>query len=525
MASTPGYDPTLLPEGLLGRLIARIDVPGNRDTISILAPFTEEEIAHVPHASDADVVAAVDAARRAQKGWSATPIRERRAVLLRFHDLLLANADLAMDIVQLEGGKARIPAFEEVFDTVATARYYANVGPKLLKRTRRSVSFPLLTSAWEYHHPHGVVGSITPWNFPFNLAIADILPALLAGNAVVAKPDEKTPFSMMFGAMLLDEAGLAPGLLQVVTGHGEEIGSTLIDNVDFVTFTGSTEVGRLVAERAGQRLIGASMELGGKNAAIVQADADLATTVPGLVRAVFANGGQLCIAAERIYVDNRIRPEFTERFVEHTRSLEMSTAFDYSSALSSMISREHLENVQRHVEDAIARGATLLTGGKPRPDVGPLFFEPTILTDVDETMMLCRSETFGPVVTIYGFDSLDEAIDMANESAFGLNFSVWTKDARAGVKTASRLEAGTVGVNDGYSATWSTYDAPMGGMKASGHGRRHGAVGLLKFTESQTVAVQRLIPNFAPPGDMSYDRYQRLTTWLLKLVKRMPFYK
>jgi succinate-semialdehyde dehydrogenase/glutarate-semialdehyde dehydrogenase len=257
----------------------------------------------------------------------------------------------------------------------------------------------------------------------------------------------------------------------------------------------------------------------------VQADADLATTVPGLVRAVFANGGQLCIAAERIYVDNRIRPEFTERFVEHTRSLEMSTAFDYSSALSSMISREHLENVQRHVEDAIARGATLLTGGKPRPDVGPLFFEPTILTDVDETMMLCRSETFGPVVTIYGFDSLDEAIDMANESAFGLNFSVWTKDARAGVKTASRLQAGTVGVNDGYSATWSTYDAPMGGMKASGHGRRHGAVGLLKYTESQTVAVQRLIPNFAPPGDMSYDRYQRLTTWLLKLVKRMPFYK
>ena len=184
-----------------------------------------------------------------------------------------------------------------------------------------------------------------------------------------------------------------------------------------------------------------------------------------------------------------------------------------------------MEAVHAHVEDAVANGATLLTGGKPRPDIGPYFYEPTVLTDVDDAMDLCRGETFGPVVSIYGFENVESAIAMANDSEFGLNFSVWTRDTGRGVEIASRLAAGTVGVNDGYAAAWSSYDAPMGGMKGSGLGRRHGAAGLLKFTESQTVSVQKIGPAFAPLGGLDYPTYLSLLGRVLKLLKRIPFYK
>lgn len=510
---------------LLDDLAGRVSVPSDRPGIEILAPFDESVIATLPAASPEDVRDAAAAARAAQRRWARTPVRERAAVLSRFHDLLIERADVALDLIQLEAGKARIPAFEEVYDTIATTRYYLKTGPRLLRRRRRAVSFPGFTTAYEYKHPHGVVGSISPWNFPFTLSLSDIVPALLAGNAVVSKPDEKTPFSLLFGTALLEEAGLPRGVLQVVTGYGEEIGPALVESVDFVMFTGSTEVGRVVATGAARRLIGSSMELGGKNAAIVLADADLAKTVPGIARAMFANGGQLCISTERVYVDSAIVEEFTERLVEHTRALEITAEYDFSSALSSMVSKEHLETVHAHVEDAVSAGATLLTGGKPRPDVGPLFYAPTLLADVHEEMQVCRVETFGPVASIYPFDGFDDAIAVSNDSEYGLNFSVWTRDTRRGVELAARLEAGTVGVNDGYAAAWSSYDAPMGGMGASGLGRRHGAEGLLKYTETQTVAVQKIGPAFAPMGGMSYEAYQRFLDRALWILKRLPFYK
>ena len=516
----PHVTPSLL-EGLVGR----IDVVSGSGGMPVWAPFTETELATIPVADETDVKTAVTTARAAQSEWARMPLGERVAILTIFHDLLIESADVAMDVIQLEAGKARIPAFEEVFDTIATTRYYLSTGPGLLKRQRRAVSIPGTTRTYEYRHPVGVVGSISPWNFPFNLSVADIIPALLAGNAVVGKPDEKTPFSLLYGVALLEEAGLPRGVIQVVTGPGEDIGPSLIDEVDFVVFTGSTAVGRMVAARAGERLIGSSMELGGKNAAIVLADADLKTTIPGIGRAMFANGGQLCISMERIYVDEAIRAEFTQRLVDYTRGMSMTTAFDFSSIVSSMIDRNHLDRVHAHVEDAIDNGATVLTGAEPRPDVGPLFYDPTLLSDVDESMSLCRDETFGPVASIYGYESLDTAIAQANDSDLGLNYSVWTSDTGSGVEIASRLHAGTVGVNDGYAAAWSSYDAPMGGFKSSGLGRRHGAVGLLKFTESQTIAVQKIGPAFAPIGSMSYATYQRILGPMLKLLRRLPLYK
>jgi succinate-semialdehyde dehydrogenase/glutarate-semialdehyde dehydrogenase len=519
---------TLAPRitsGLLADLAGRVSVPSSRKRIPVFAPFDGVELADLPAATREDVHGAVERARVAQRGWARTTVKERAAVLARFHDLLIERADIALDLVQLEAGKARIPAFEEVYDTIATTRYYVKTGPRLLRRHRRAVSFPLLTKAYELRHPLGVVGNISPWNFPFTLSISDIVPALLAGNAVVSKPDEKTPFSMLYGASLFEEAGLPEHVLQVVTGYGEEAGEALVESVDFVMFTGSTEVGRKVASGAARQLIGSSMELGGKNAAIVLADADLDRTIPGIARAMFANGGQLCISMERVYVDTDIEREFTERLVEHTRSLELTAEFDFSSSLSSMISREHLENIHAHVEDAVSAGATLLTGGKPRPDVGPLFYAPTLLADVDERMLVCRTETFGPVASIYPYEHVDDAIALANDSEFGLNFSVWTGDAKRGVEIASRLEAGTVCVNDGYAVAWSAYDAPMGGMGSSGLGRRHGTDGLLKYTEAQTVAVQSVGSAFAPLGGMSYERYQRLLGRALKMLRHLPLYK
>lgn len=516
----------LVSSDLLRSLEARIDVPADREQIPIIAPFTGEGIGSVPQATAEDVAEAAGRARKAQKLWSELSMKTRVRIFTRFHDLLIDRADQAIDLVQLEAGKSRVPAFEEVFDVVGSTRYYFNAAPRLLKRKRRAVSVPIVSRAYEYHHPVGIVGFIVPWNFPFTLGISDAVPALLAGNGIVIKPDEKTPYSTLYSVALLEEAGLSEGLIQVVTGDGEKLGTPLIDNVDYVMFTGSTQVGRMVAEQAAHRLIGSSLELGGKNAALVLDDADLDQAVPGIARAFYANGGQLCLSAERIYVVDSIQEEFTRRYVDYLRGLTLTTAYDFSSDMSSLITPEHLKAVHAHVEDAVEKGAELLTGGKPRPDVGPGFYEPTVLSNVDESMQVCRSETFGPVVSIYGVPDAETAISKANDSEYGLNFSVWTRDTKHGVEVASRLHAGTVGVNDGYAAAWSSYDAPMGGFKQSGLSRRHGEIGILKYTEPQTVAVQRWVPAFAPPAaGISYYTYHKVLAPALKLLRRLPFYK
>ena len=311
----------------------------------------------------------------------------------------------------------------------------------------------------------------------------------------------------------------------MLTGAGAPIGEAIVGAVDYIMFSGSTEVGRSIAEMAGRRLIGCSMELGGKNAAIVMPDADMERTVRELASGSYANGGQTCVSMERVYVHESIRAEFTRRFADHSASLRVTADFDFSSELSSLIDQTQLERVHGHVEDAVAKGATLLTGGKPRPDIGPLFYAATVLTDVTQDMKVCREETFGPVVAIYGYTDLDEAIERANDSDFGLHFSIWTGDTGKAQEVATRLEAGSVTVNDGLAASWGSHEAPMGGMKDSGLGRRHGLDGILKFTESQTVATQRLIPAYAPFGAFPPERYTRIVQALTKVFKRLPFYK
>jgi succinate-semialdehyde dehydrogenase/glutarate-semialdehyde dehydrogenase len=508
----------------LDHLSRRVVTVEPRADLIVSMPFTGARLGAVPHCQPADVAAAARRARAAWPAWSDMPVEKRAEVLLRFHDFVLARQDEVLDLIQLENGKARRHAYEEILDTCLTARYYAHVAGKLLRPQRRQGAIPFLTKAFEHHHPKGLAGIISPWNYPLTLGVGDAIPALMAGNAVLAKPDERTPYAALWAAELLEDAGLPHGVLQVVTGFGAELGGAIVEASDFVMFTGSTAVGRSVAKQAGERLIECSMELGGKNALLILADADLERTVPGAARAAFSNSGQLCISIERIYVDGALWDAFVPRFVAAAQAMKLSASLEYDADMGSLTSAKQLETVTRHVDDALAKGAMVIAGGRHRPDLGPYFYEPTILTGVKPGMILYAEETFGPVVSLYRTDGVEEAIAKANDSPYGLNFSVWTRDVRKGRDVASRLQAGTVNVNEAYAAAWGSTDAPMGGFKASGVGRRHGAHGLLKYTDAQTIAIQRLLP-LAPPPFMSAAQYARVMNLGLKLLRRLPGYK
>lgn len=507
---------------LIERLTKRVTLAGDaRDEIVVKAPFTGQVLGKTPAGTADDVAEAARRARAAQPAWAATSWRERRRILLRFHDAVLDRQEEILDLIQLESGKARRHAFEEVLDAALTSRYYANHGRQHLAPRRRKGALPLLTKTHELHHPKGLIGFITPWNYPLVLGIGDALPALLAGNACLIKPDRQTPFSTLWAVDLLEDCGLPAEVVQVVTGSGAALGSPIIERVDFIMFTGSTATGKVVAADAAGRLIGSSMELGGKNAMLVLDDADLDKTVEGAVRACFSNGGQLCISMERLYVQDGIYEEFVQRFAERIRAMDIGPSLGYGPEMGSLVSEAQLETVTDHVNEATKEGATVLAGGKARPDLGPLFYEPTLLADVTEEMTLCREETFGPVVSAYRFATIDDAVAKANDSRYGLNASVWTRRTRVGAAIGARLQAGTVNVNEAYAAAWGSLDAPMGGFKESGMGRRHGAEGIRKYTEAQTVAVQRLVP-IAPLPGMAVDRWARLMTRGLRLLKHIP---
>jgi succinate-semialdehyde dehydrogenase / glutarate-semialdehyde dehydrogenase len=507
--------------GIVESLGERVATSGARERSEIEMPFTGEILGTVPRCTPDDVRDAVRRSRTAQSAWANVPLRARAQVFLRFHDLVLARQGEILDLIQLESGKARRHALEEVLDTAIVSRYYAHRAPRLLAPRRRQGVIPFLTSAREEFVPKGVVGVIAPWNYPLTLGITDAIPALLAGNGVVIKPDSQTPFSALWACRLLDEAGLPPDLVQVVTGPGPELGPPLIDSVDFLMFTGSTATGRRLAQQAAERLIDSSMELGGKNAMIVLDDADFKRAVPGAVRAAFSNGGQLCISAERLYVEAAIHDRFVTELVSAVDDLRVRPGLDWDVDMGSLVSAQQLRSVQHHLDDAIAKGARVLAGGRPRPDLGPYFFEPTVLTGVTPDMDLYAEETFGPIVSVTKVRDADEAVERSNASRYGLNFSVWTRDTRRGREIASRLDAGTVNVNEAYAATWGSVDAPMGGMKDSGIGRRHGEHGILKYTESKTIAVQRLLP-IAPVPPLGPRGFARVMTIALKALKRAP---
>lgn len=484
-----------MPWERLGRLVT---AAGKAD-LEVRTPLDGSVLGTVPRSATADVAEAIVWARAAQPAWAARTPRSRAEVMARFGRLVLDHRDDILDLIQLESGKSRLDAFEEVVDAARTASHYAHVAPELLRPRRRPGAVPLLTRTVELRRPKGVVGVISPWNYPFTLAVSDAVPALLAGNAVVLKPDSRTPLTALYGVALLRAAGLPDDLLQVVVGPGPQLGPALIDGVDHLMFTGSTATGREVARRCGERLIGLTAELGGKNPLIVLPDADLRRAASGAVRSAFANAGQLCIAAERIYVHRAVYDAFLEAFLAVVGRLRLGVGLDWRHDMGTLASPAQLERVTIHLADAVARGATVLAGGHPRPDLAPWYVEPTVLVEVPAEATMASAETFGPVVSVQPVADLEEAILRANDSEFGLSASVWTAGGR-GEAVAGRLEVGAVTVNEGYSAAWASHGAPLGGWKASGLGRRHGVEGLLAFTESQTIATQRLLPLEPPPG-------------------------
>ncbi len=518
----PEHDPTasyaLEPDYVAG-LTARV-VAGTGETVLVETPLTGAPLAHVPQSSDGDVAEAFARARRAQAGWARTPVAERAAMLLRLHDLVLERQDEIIDLIVWESGKARKHAFDEPLHIALTARYYARTAHQHLDPQRRRGVVPGLTRVEVNRVPKGVVGIISPWNYPFTMALCDGLPALLAGNAVVAKPDAQTMLSALLGARLLDEAGFPKDLWQVVAGPGRTVGTSIIGRADYVCFTGSTPTGTLVAAQCAERLIGCSLELGGKNPLLVLRDADLEKAAEGAVRAAFSNAGQLCVATERMFVADQVYDRFVERFVARTTAMTLGATLAWGNDMGSLISQAQLDTVVAHVDDAVAKGARVLAGGRARPDLGPYVFEPTILEGVTPDMTCFGKETFGPVVALYRFHDEADAVARANEGEYGLNASIYSRDGERARAIAREITCGTVNINEAFAATFASIDSPMGGMRQSGLGRRQGSEGIHRYTESQTVATQRLV-RFGPMLGMSDETYARVMTTNLAIMKKL----
>ncbi len=506
-------DPALLV-GLTARVVAAPRGP----TRATITPMTGEVIAEVPQSSTADVAVAVGAARAAQRPWARTSMAHRKRIVLRLHDLVLAHQDQLLDLIQLESGKARAHAFEEVIDVTLVARHYARSAAAYLAPRRSPGILPLLTQAVTSYHPFGVVGIVTPWNYPLTLPVSDSIPALLAGNAVVLRPDQQTALTALYGARLLTEAGLPESVLQVVVGDGSSVGQAVVEQADYVCYTGSTDTGRRVGQTAAARLVGASLELGGKNSLYVRADADVSRAVEGAVRSCFGSAGQLCVHSERLLLHADIAEAFLGRFLPAVRQMRLGGELAYGIDMGTLLGPRQLERTQAHLRDALAKGARALAGGHARPDVGPYFHEPTVIDRVTADMACRDEETFGPLVAVYRVGSDEEAITLANDTAYGLNASIWTRDVAAGRRLAARIRAGTVNINEGYAAAWSATGAPMGGMRDSGVGRRHGAEGILKYTETQNVTCQRLL-GFGAPQGLTDAQWSRVITGVVRAAK------
>lgn len=469
----------------------------------IIAPFTGEPLHELTQNSAADVAAATNAAREAQRSWRAAGFAHRRSVLLRAHGILLERRREILDLLQTETGKARGQAFEELFQAASVTRYVALSARRVLATEGRRSALPTVVRTRVNYSPKGVIGIITPWNYPLSLALMDAVPALATGNAVVQKADNQGALTILAARRAFIDAGVPAELWAVVAGSGDEVGTALVEAADYVCFTGSTATGLRVAERAASSLTGVSLELGGKNPLIVLDDVDAHAVAQKVAYACFSSAGQLCVSIERIYVERAVAGVFIAALRDAVRALTLGSALDYSTDLGSLTNAAQVERVRAHIDDAVARGAEILVGGFARPDLGPYFWEPTVLLGVTDAMACNRAETFGPVVALHIVASDDEAIAAANDSEFGLNASVFGGSLRRARRVAARLHAGSVNINEGYRGSFSTVDAPMGGVGMSGLGRRNGPEGMLRFVDAKTTSEATGIVTLPSTGAQS----------------------
>jgi acyl-CoA reductase-like NAD-dependent aldehyde dehydrogenase len=486
------------------------------DEIVVENPATGQVVATLPAATPADVAAMADRARNAQPAWNALGFAERGKILLRFQKWMCDNADRILDTEMSESGKTREDCVLEYSLVVSGAGFWAKTGPKYLRDEKVKTSSPFLLGRKTLvrYEAVGVAAIIGPWNYPLANNIGDVFPALIAGNTVLLKPSSVTPLSSLLMEEGMRACGIPEDVFQVVVGRGA-IGEELIDHADTVMFTGSTETGRTVMARAAKTLTPVALELGGKDPMIVCADADIERAANAAVFWSMQNAGQTCISVERCYVEEPIHDRFVELVGERARALRQGVPGEFGSVdVGSFINPPQIEIVEEHVNDAVKKGARVVAGGHRRDGEGT-YYEPTVLANVDHTMECMTEETFGPTLPIMKVRDSDEAIRLANDSPYGLQASVFTKDIAKGEAIARKLQAGAVVVND-CVANYSAFEAPMGGWKSSGMGVRHGPEGIRKYTHRQTILLTR----FAMKKDLYMFPYSKRTSeFLLRLIK------
>ena len=462
--------------------------------VASINPATGEILGELECATDAQVASAVARATAAQASWANSGVRKRIAILRNFQQLLHQKKSEVAQLVTREAGKPYVEALlTEVLVVLDAARFLIDSAYQLLRdEAVPHGNLAMKTKSGSVlREPYGVIGIISPWNYPFSIPATESLAALVAGNAVVLKPSEFTSLTATELAALLHQAGVPEDIFQVVPGDGAT-GSALTNAaIDKLIFTGSVSTGKRIAQAAAARLLPVVLELGGKDAMLVLDDADLEIASRGAVWGAFVNAGQACLSVERCYVHRSLYEPFLEACLRHTRELRVGNGMDAETDIGPLIHRRQLQNVESQVEDARSRGARVLAGGKCLPEIGENFYAPTVLAEVTHQMRIMREETFGPVLPVMAFDTDDDAIRLANDSEYGLAASVWTRDRARGEALARRIEAGTVMVNDVVSC-FGISEAPHGGVKASGIGRSHGRFGLEEMVRIKYLDSDRL---------------------------------
>ena len=476
------------------------------------APATGELIGEAPNMSAAEVKQAVERARTAQEAWGSLPVEERCERILRYRGALVDRADELVDLLTRECGKPRHESLmHEVMVVADIATYFAKHGPKILAPREIPLHLMKHRRAFIHYMPRGVVGVISPWNFPLQLPLRDAIMAFIAGNSVVLKPSEVTPLIALKAKEIWDQAGLPPDVFQVVTGYGPT-GAALIDSgIQFLVFTGGVATGKRVAAACGERLIPCVMELGGKAPLIACADADIERTARAVVYGGFVNSGQVCISVERVYAHREVHDRLLDRVVTLTRELRQGDPSADFVDVGAIIFPQQIDVAEKHIADATAKGAALLCGGKRGPGPGQ-FFEPTILGNCDHSMTVMTQEIFGPIVPFMRVATEDEAVRLSNESHLGLNAYVFSADREHAHRIAERIQAGSVVVNDVLSNAGCP-EIPFGGIKQSGFGRVMGDDSLREMCDTRHISTDRIHvekdPFWYPYSEKSYTWFKR----------------
>ena len=464
------------------------------DTVPSINPASGEVIERFERTSAALLPQIVARARAAQSAWSQLSIEKRCEQLRILRERMMVSRNVLADAVVAESGKPRVEAlFADIFVALDTAEYFSKNAARLLRpeRVPHHSTATKAKSGQLVYDPVGIIGIISSWNYPLAIPLSQIIPAVAAGDAVVCKTSDFTPHCGALIEKLFSDASFPKDLVTVVQGGGE-IGQALIDAApDKVMFTGSVATGRRVAEACAKKLIPSVLELGGKDAMLVLADADLNVASSAAVWGSYTNCGQVCLSVERLFVEQAVADEFIALCVEKTKKLRLGPGSDPSTDVGPLIRPQHVQRMRDLIQDAVARGAKVLCGGNARPDLGPNFFEPTVIIGIDSTMKLFQEETFGPILAMQTVRDAEEAVTRANDSPFALAASVWTSNAACGQAIAKRLRAGAVMVNDAISY-FGIAEAPHGGCGASGWGRTHGKAGLLEMVQMKYIDSDRL---------------------------------